>query len=151
MPAPEGNQFWKQRVSHGRDLLFSSPDILWDGCKEYFEATDRRKWFKTDYRGKDAVQVDIPTDTPYTITGLCLFLDIGVKTWRLYRDREDFIPVVTRVEQIIYTQKFEGAAVGAFNPSIIARDLGLDKEEKEEEKAPQELTINVKYQNDKEE
>ena len=152
MPAPEGNQFWKQRVSHGRDLLFSSPDILWDGCKEYFEATDRRKWFKTDYRGKDAVQVDIPTDTPYTITGLCLFLDIGVKTWRLYRDREDFIPVVTRVEQIIYTQKFEGAAVGAFNPSIIARDLGLDKEEKEEgDKETQELTINVKYQNNKEE
>lgn len=34
------------------------------------------------------------------------------------------------VETTIYTQKFEGAAVGAFNSNIIARDLGLaDKKE----------------------
>lgn len=38
--------------------------------------------------------------------------------------------VTTYVEEIIRTQKFEGAAVGAFNANIIARDLGLsDKKE----------------------
>lgn len=33
--------------------------------------------------------------------------------------------VTTRIDEIIYKQKFEGAAVGAFNANIIARDLGL--------------------------
>jgi hypothetical protein len=33
--------------------------------------------------------------------------------------------VIARIDSIIYNQKFEGAAVGAFHHSIIARDLGL--------------------------
>lgn len=30
MGAPKGNQFWKLRSKHGRDKLFSSPEILND-------------------------------------------------------------------------------------------------------------------------
>lgn len=125
MAAPEGNQFWKLRSKHGRDKIFESPVLLWEACQEYFEATDARKWVKKDWVGKDATEVDRETETPYTWTGLYLFLDIDPKTWDLYKDREDFIPIATRVKHIIYTQKFEGAAVGAFNANIIARDLGL--------------------------
>lgn len=125
MSAPLGNQFWKLRSKHGRDLIFSSPTILWEACVEYFEATDARKWVRKDWVGKDAIEVERETDTPYTLTGLFVFLDIDRKTWDLYRQREEFIPVTTRTEQIMYTQKFEGASVGAFNANIIARDLGL--------------------------
>jgi hypothetical protein len=125
MAAPEGNQFWKLRSTHGRDLLFSSPEILWQACIEYFEATDKRKWVRKDWVGKDAIQVERETDTPYTLTGLYVFLDISPQTWKDYRGREGFIEITTRVEQIMFTQKFEGAAVGAFNANIIARELGL--------------------------
>lgn len=130
MAAPIGNQFWKLRATHGRDLIFSSPSILWQACIEYFEATDKRKWVKKDWVGKEAIEVERETDTPYTLMGLYIFLDITAQTWADYRKREDFIETITRVEQIIYLKKFEGAAVGAYNPSIIARDLGLvDKKE----------------------
>lgn len=125
MPAPEGNQFWKQRCTHGREMIFSSPTILWEACCEYFEATDARKWVKKDWVGKDAIPVERETSTPYTLSGLYVFLDIDRTTWDLYRKREDFISVVTRVQDIMFAQKFEGAAVGAYNSSIIARDLGL--------------------------
>jgi hypothetical protein len=125
MSAPSGNQFWKLRSKHGRDLIFSSPTVLWEACVEYFEATDARKWIRKDWVGKDAKEVQRETDAPYTLSGLYVFLDIDRKTWDLYRQREDFIPIITRVEQIMFTQKFEGASVGAFNASIIARDLGL--------------------------
>ncbi len=37
----------------------------------------------------------------------------------------EFSEVITRVEQIIYIQKFEGATVNAFNANIISRELGL--------------------------
>lgn len=130
MAAPQGNQFWKLRSKHGRDKIFQTPEILLEACYEYFEATDKRKWNKIEYHGKDATQCLVPQETPYTLTGLFIFLDIDQSTWVLYRERKEFIKVITHVENIIYTQKFEGAAVGAFNQSIIARDLGLaDKKE----------------------
>jgi len=125
MSAPLGNQFWKLRASHGRELIFSSPTILWEAACEYFEATDARKWIKKDWVGKDAVEVERPNETPYTLTGLFVFLDTTRQTWDLYRKREDYIAVIARIEQIIYTQKIEGASVGAFNASIVARELGL--------------------------
>lgn len=141
MAAPVGNQFWKLRATHGRDLIFSSPEILWQACIEYFEATDKRKWYKTDFKGKDVTEVQIPTDTPYTITGLHIFLDIDYKTWELYKGREDFIQIIDKVEKIIYTQKLEGAAVGAYNASIIARDLGLADKKEVENKHSGEIVI----------
>jgi hypothetical protein len=125
MPAPKGNNFWELRSTHGRDLIFSSAEILWDAAKEYFQATTNRPWIQKDWVGKDAIQVERETTPPFTLTGMFIFLDIDRKTWDLYRQREEFIPVVTRIEDIIYTQKFEGATVGAYNASIISRDLGL--------------------------
>lgn len=125
MAAPAGNQFWKLRSTHGRDLIFSSPQILWQACIEFFEAWDQRVWVKKDWVGKDAIPVDRETRAPYTLTGMFTFLDIDRKTWDLYRNREEFIPIISRVEQIIFTQKIEGAAVGAYNANIVARELGL--------------------------
>ena len=38
---PRGNQLWKLRSSHGRNLIFKNPDDLWDACCEYFEWIDK--------------------------------------------------------------------------------------------------------------
>jgi len=142
MAAQSGNQWWKLRSKHGRDKIFSTPEILWEEAVKYFEATDARKWIKKDWVGKDAMQVERENETPYTKSGLFLFLGIDINTWDLYKDREDFIHITSRIEQIIYTQKIEGAAVGAFNQNIVARELGLA--EKTEIKA--ELAKNVSFE-----
>lgn len=142
MAAPKGNEFWRQRSKHGRDKIFSTPEILWEAAQEYFEATDKRKWNKVDFKGKDAEEVLIPTDTPYTLTGLRLFIDVDAKTWLNYKNNKDFFQVITRIEEIIYTQKFEGATVGAYNANIIARDLGLaDKSEVKNSGTVQTVTL----------
>lgn len=128
MGAPIGNQFWKLRSKHGRDKIFATPEMLWQAASEYFEATDKRKWYKTEYNGKDARECYVPVDTPYTITGLCLYLDCGKNFFEQFEKSEnskDFSGIIARIREIIYTQKFEGAAVGTFNANIIARDLGL--------------------------
>ena len=130
MAAPANNQFWKLRSKHGRDKIFETPDLLWEAACEYFEHTDERKWVKKDWVGKNADKVERESQTPYTIGGLCLYLDCSREWWTKFRaeKREDFLPIVTRIDEIIYTQKFEGAAVGAFNANIIARDLGLKEQ-----------------------
>jgi hypothetical protein len=127
MAAPSGNQFWMQRSSHGRKPLFASADDLWEACCEYFE------WVETNplkeaqafaYQGDVKLQ-ELPKMRAMTITGLCIFLDIARSTWDAWRDVDSFSDITTRVDEIIRTQKFEGASAGLLNPNIIARDLGL--------------------------
>lgn len=128
MAAPIGNQFWRQRSKHGRDKIFESPESLWQEATEYFQWCDDNPWKEKDWVGKDAEQIYRETPRPYTLSGLCVYLDCEEQTFRNYGKAEeykDFFGVYTRIEQIIRTQKFEGAATGFFNANIIARDLGL--------------------------
>lgn len=136
--------FWKRRSKHGRDKLFASPDLLWEAACEYFQWCDENPWIRTDFKGKDATKVKIPTARPYTLTALCLYLDCAESYFRQFRadirkrqeagygddtDKKaqdnDFLTVISHIQRTIYAQKFEGAAVGAFNANIISRDLGL--------------------------
>ena len=128
MGAPKGNSFWQARSKHGREKIFNSPDVLWEEACKYFDWCDKNPWIKEDWVGKDAERVERKTQRPYTIGGLCLFLDIDEQTFDNYGKKveyKDFFGIITRIRNVIYTQKFEGAAVGAYNASIIARDLGL--------------------------
>ena len=40
MPAPEGNQYWKVRSSHGREPVLATADDLWHAAVTYFEWID---------------------------------------------------------------------------------------------------------------
>lgn len=132
MAAPVGNRFWEARSSHGRAPIFGSPDELWKACSEYFDWIEANPLYEAEafaYQGVVKLQ-ELPKMRAMTVASLCIFLDISQSTWDLYRARQDFIGITTRVDEIIRTQKFQGAAAGLLNPNIIARDLGLsDKTE----------------------
>ncbi len=134
MAAPKGNTFWKARSSHGRRPIFESPDELWDACTEYFEWVEKnplKEEVLVTYQGVSKKE-EVAKMRAMTITGLCIFLDIATSTWRAWAagSDKDFSAVTTRVDEVIRTQKFEGASGGFLNANIIARDLGLaDKSE----------------------
>lgn len=148
MSAPEGNQFWKLRSKHGRDKLFQTPKLLWDAACEYFQWCEDNPLIEVDFVGKDATEVKRPKMRAFTLHGLCIYLDCNTAYFRNFKqqlkeDSQDFSSVITRIEEIIYNQKFTGAASGFLNPNIIARDLGLtDKQE------VQQTTIVVETQDD---
>ena len=153
-----GNKFWQQRSKHGRGRLFKSADLLWEAACEYFQWCDDNPWVKVE-QIKSAPKIDsaifmmdnvdnkalmevmnnslveLPTARPYTIQGLCSYLDgINVGYFNDFEESlkdktdnasKDFSVVITRIRETIYQQKFEGATVGAFNATIISRDLGL--------------------------
>lgn len=130
--APIGNQFWRQRSTHGRKPIFAAPEDLWNAASEYFDWIEANPLHEAQafaYKGEVTLQ-DIPKMRAMTLTGLCIFLDVTFTTWAEYKNREDFTEVSMRIDEIIRTQKFEGASAGLLNPAIIARDLGLtDKTE----------------------
>lgn len=128
-----GNRFWLARSSHGPNPRFKNPDDLWAACVEYFEWNAANPLYEAKafaYEGCVTIE-ELPHMRAMTIGGLCLFLDIDPTTWREWRaERADLAPVITRAEEVIRTQKFEGASANLLNANIIARDLGLaDKSE----------------------
>lgn len=129
MSAPIGNKFWEARSSHGRAPLFASPDDLWASCLEYFDWVEANPLYEAKafaFQGTVTIQ-EMPKMRAMTIAGLCIFLDISHDAWLKYKAKQDFIGVTTRVDEIIRTQKFQGAAADLLNPNIIARDLGLSE------------------------
>lgn len=127
MSAPVGNQFWKARSSHGRNPKFASADALWAACEEYFQWVEDHPLMTSElvkFQGAATV-AELPKMRAMTEIGLCIFLDIGQSTWADYKDKDGFSEVTTRVSEIIYQQKFEGASADLLNPNIIARELGL--------------------------
>ena len=127
MAAPKGNRFWEARSSHGRNLIFSDPEVLWSTCVEYFEWVEDNPLTENKVAQFQGEAVDLPNNVmrPMTLDGLHLFLGMTDQTWINYRERDDFLEVVALVDKVIRTQKFEGAAAGLLNSNIIARDLGL--------------------------
>lgn len=127
MAAPIGNRFWEERSSHGRAPIFGSPEELWEACCEYFAWVDENPLYESKgfaFQGT-VTEHNFAKMRAMTVASLCIFLDISVQTWHEYRIRKDFTEVTTRVDEIIRTQKFQGAAADLLNPNIIARDLGL--------------------------
>lgn len=133
MVGAPGNKFWQRRSKHGRDKLFASAELLWEAACEYFQWCDDNPWMKNEaLKGGDMAGqiIEIPTQIPYTMKGLCLYLGCNEAYFRNFKNQErknseDFSSVIERIEDTIYNQKFTGATVGAFNANIIARDLGL--------------------------
>ena len=136
MAAPKGNRFWELRSKHGRDTLFASPELLWDSACEYFEYIESNP-FEEDvvFHSNGIITHDVANKKrPFTLMGLCLFLGCNTKYFNDFEEvlnkRNDtlslgFSEIVTRIREIIYNQKFEGAVTGFFNANIIARELGL--------------------------
>jgi hypothetical protein len=131
MAAPKGNKYWEFRHKHGRDHKYT-PDGLWEEALKYFD------WIEDNPLREEelfAFQGHVTRESKtkmraMTIVSFCIFADIDNKTFQNYREQEDFIPIVTRIENIIRSQKFEGASAGLLNANIIARDLGLKDESK---------------------
>lgn len=67
-----------------------------------------------------------------TLQGLASHMGISTSKLRSYRTTrgEAFAEAMEKVDQLIYLQKFEGAAAGLLNATVVSRDLGLtDKQE----------------------
>ena len=137
MAAPIGNQFWKLRSKHGRDKLFESPQLLWEASCEYFEWCESNPLYETKafaFQGIITTE-ELPKMRAMTMSQLCFYLNCNEAYFRTFKSQlpdgeVDFNTVIKDIEQIVFNQKFQGAAADLLNSNIIARDLGLaDRQE----------------------
>lgn len=127
--------------------MFSEPETLWKEACKYFQWCDDNPLEEVDYKGGMAKKVVMKRMRAYTLKGLCLFLGVNsgyfVDFENGLTDSEsdkEFSLILTRIKDVIYTQKFTGAAANMLNQNIIARDLGLT--EKSETRA-ENVNLNI--------
>lgn len=126
MAAPKGNKYWTFREKHGRNHKYN-PEALGEECVLYCDWIEENPLLEEKgfaYQGI-VTKEHFTKMRAMTIKGFCLFADISDTTWENYCKEEDFIAVTTWIKNVIYSQKFEGAAADLLNANIIARDLGL--------------------------
>ena len=127
MAAKKNNTYWKLRTKSGRNKKYETVDDLWDRAVSYFEwveANPLQEEQLITYQG-EGFKYSISKMRAMTFEGLCLHLGISYQTWQNYKSVQDFLEVISDIECIIRTQKFEGAAAGLLNANITARDLSL--------------------------
>lgn len=128
MAAPKGNNFYKLvRKPTGRPKKYT-PNSLWKVAVKYFEWIEKNPlWEEKTFA--NATTKKVAKMRAMTELSFCLFAGITRETWRLYKSGDpgyqDFSDTCEHISDIIYTQKFEGAAADLFNGNIIARHLGL--------------------------
>lgn len=136
MGAPKNNRFWEARAKHGRETIFDSPVAMWEAAVEYFNYNEDHPRYELDFRGKDATEVELPKLQPLSIEGLCLFWNVNTAYLRQFKstiaattgvNAKDFTTIITRIEEVIFKQQYDGAASGFLNQNIIARKLGLSE------------------------
>lgn len=132
MAAPKGNRFWELRSKHGRDKLFSTPQLLWEAAVEYFEWIEENPLKEEkvfNYQG-EIVRTGIDKMRAMTLSGLCLYLHCNENYFRVFKNQlpegeQDFNKVIAEIESVIYNQKFQGAAADLLNSNLISMELGL--------------------------
>jgi len=126
-----GNKAWEARTKHGRNHKYT-PKQLETACYEYFNWVHNNPLMAAEtvkHQGAGDVMA-VPVMRAMNIRALCDYLKISQNTWKSYKTNADFLNICEEVENIIWSQKFEGAAAGLLNHAIIARELGLaDKQD----------------------
>ena len=127
----------------GRPRAFESPQAMWDKAVSYFKWCEENAIVETklfSFQGEIS-SGRAPHMRAMTQAGLCSFLNIGQSTYKDYKNKPEFSAVTEAIEQVMFEQKFSGAAAGMLKENIIARELGIiDKEEVKE--TPQDIVIN---------
>lgn len=134
--ASKGNNWWEMRSKHGRDKLFTSPQLLWEAACEYFTYTKNNPMhYKTEYKVINGrlKTIQTPLVSVLTMEGLCLYLGCSTSYFRTFEAtladsdvlKQGFLTVLEFIRHTIRNNKFIGAADGTFNATLIAFDLGL--------------------------
>lgn len=119
----------------GRPKNIKDPEELLEHFQSYVTEVDENPFIRLEVLKGGAAAgktVEVPTIRPYTWTGFSTYLFTNGILAKLddYKSNKEnrytaFAGILAYIGEAMYSQKFEGATVGAFNANIIARDLGL--------------------------
>ena len=106
-----------------------TPELVFEMAVKYFEwaETNAIKVGETSSFQGRTYQDTVRKTRIFTIKGLRLFNSWSYCAIEKWRKEPGFREVMEFIDDVIQEQKFQLAANGAVNASLVAKDLGLDK------------------------
>ena len=150
MSKTKNAKIWEVRPGAGRKELFSNPENLLKAAIEYFNwCHDNPIYESVLVKYSSSYEIaEVPKTRAFTIAGLCQHLDCNkgyfddfVKS-DAYKNNTKYSVVIDWIKEIIFRQKYEGAAANIFNYRIVAKDLDLLKKDEEASK----VEVVVRYE-----
>lgn len=125
MAAPKGNTYYQlvRNWKPGAERKYT-PEALWEKAIAYFEWVEANP-LKEQKAFSSGLVLDVDKQRAMTIQGFCVYANINPGTFYNYETNEAYFEIIARIRNVIYTQKFEGAAAGLLESNIISRELGL--------------------------
>ena len=134
-PAPKGNRFGVDGENFRKPKSYT-PDQWSEKFIEYIKHMETKVWNKKEAikSGERAGElINIPTSTPPSIRGFCVFAGVSHQTFLNYESKEgyeEYFDVTMRMRDVIHSVQLEGALVLAYSQNLVARLQGLtDKKE----------------------
>lgn len=95
----------------GRPKAFNSPEELQTLLDQYFEYCDNEVETITDNKGNVKTM-----HKPYTMTGICVYLDISGETWSDYSKKPEFSETIKKARKRVENYCEEYTMAGRLNP-----------------------------------
>jgi hypothetical protein len=116
----------------GQPKKIPDSETLYNWFEAYKFWTDSNPISKMDFKGKDADEVTYKLERPLTWVGfgVWLYKNKTVSNLDEYKANKDdvyaqYSSILRVIGAEIYQNQYDGAVVGTFNQSIVARKLGL--------------------------
>lgn len=112
----------------GRPRKYSEQEVLQTKIDEYFNMCDDK-------------------EKPYTITGLCLYLDIDRVTLLRYEEKEEFCSTIKRAKNRVENYVEEMSLIGKLNPTVSIFNLknNFNWKDKQEIETNQNIKVDNPY------
>lgn len=134
-----------------------TPDKMWELFEQYVLDTKKTPKFENILIQKTGDIVQVPRERPISFIGFenWLYKNAIISQLRSYEQNDndsykEYLPIITRIKAFIYEDKADGATVGIFNSSIVARELGLTDKQEIESKVTQTTKIDLSNYTDEE-
>lgn len=114
----------------GRPKKYSEVEQLQKKINEYFKMCDEK-------------------EKPYTITGLCLYLDIDRVTLLRYEEKDEFCSTIKRAKNKVENYVEENSLMGKLNPTVSIFNLknNFGWKDKTEIETNQNIKVDNPYKN----
>jgi len=126
-------RFWQVRARDKKEVIFSNGQLLWDTANEYFN-------YCADNPIEPTGGVEFKQKvSPFSLQGVCLYigcttkyfndikLELVLREESLTEPEQDLLATMNRIEDVIYTFKYNYGVTGLLNVRIIMRELELSE------------------------
>lgn len=134
----------------GNHKYIATPEIMWEWFEKYKADLEANPRIRVDYVGKDGDRVETPLRRPLTIEGFKNYCadHVGIihHYWINYEGAyTEFLPIISRIKEVIRQEQLEGGMVGQYNSNLTARLNSLTEktENKHEVQGPVKITMNL--------